>query len=173
MTALRFDSSKRDFLRGRSKKRPAAIRPPWTNEARLDDACTRCGNCIAACPEDVLFVGEGDFPAFNPRLGTGECTFCGACAEACEARVFDLTRDTPWTITAVLDPTECLAFESIHCEACRDFCDVRAIAMPPRAGGPSRPTLDSEKCTGCGACVAPCPGNALRLAIPSTREYAA
>lgn len=140
---------------------------------RLDRDCTRCGQCITACPEKILHAGEGSFPALDPRLGSGECTFCGACAEACNEAVFDTTRTPPWSVTAILDPAECLAFENIHCEACRDFCDARAITLPPRAGGPSRPILDSEKCTGCGACVAPCPGNAIRLAIPSNRETTA
>jgi len=59
---------------------------------------------------------------------------------------------------------DCLARAGITCMACRDACPEAAIAMRPRIGGPFLPVLDEDICTGCGACVAPCPGQAISLA---------
>jgi pyruvate formate lyase activating enzyme len=44
------------------------------------ERCTRCGTCMARCPEDAL-AWEGDAPVLD---GT-RCTLCGECADACYA----------------------------------------------------------------------------------------
>ena len=50
---------------------------------------------------------------------------------------------------------------------------ARAIRFPLVAGGVPRPEIDTGACTGCGACVAPCPVNAIervpRDLFPSDR----
>ena len=38
-----------------------------------------------------------------------------------------------------------------------------AIRFSPRLGGPPRPEILDDRCTGCGACVRPCPVAALRV----------
>ncbi|WP_455372500.1 ferredoxin-type protein NapF [Limibacillus halophilus] len=161
MTVSGPDRSKRAFLRGR--RAPAPLRPPWTSEAALAEACTRCGDCISACPEGVLARGEGGFPAFDPRLGSGTCSFCGACAEACGEGLFQATSEKPWSIAVELLSGACLAEAGIHCESCRDACLEQAIRFRPRLGGPPRPEILAQACTGCGACVGSCPADALLL----------
>jgi pyruvate formate lyase activating enzyme len=44
------------------------------------ERCTRCGTCIATCPEDAL-SWDGD----APRLDQSRCTLCGGCADVCYA----------------------------------------------------------------------------------------
>jgi ferredoxin len=61
-----------------------------------------------------------------------------------------------WPYKAVIGPT-CLPNKGVECRVCGDFCDARAIRFAPRIGGSPLPEIDTEKCTGCGACVAPCP----------------
>lgn len=140
-----------------------AIRPPWTDEVRLSAACTRCNDCITGCPEGVLVKGDGGFPSFDARAGNGECTFCGICAQVCEADVFDRSQSQPWTIIAEVTAQTCLADQGVHCEACRDICDARAIRMEYRVGGPPRPDINIRTCTGCGACVGVCPVSAINM----------
>ncbi len=52
---------------------------------------------------------------------------------------------------------ECV--QEIPCNPCEDACPFRAI----RVGSPitNLPTLDGEKCTGCGVCITQCPGLAI------------
>ncbi len=163
MVAKKIDQSKRAALFGGVSAHTRPIRPPWTDEERLADACTRCGDCMSACPERVLVAGQGGFPEFNPGQGTGACTFCRACVEACDAPVFDPARITPWSLIVHIENISCLAHAGIHCSSCSDACDEDAVQMRPRIGGPPLPTLSEAKCTGCGACVGICPGQAVTL----------
>ncbi|MGD2250275.1 MAG: 4Fe-4S binding protein [Candidatus Methanofastidiosia archaeon] len=51
---------------------------------------------------------------------------------------------------------ECV--EDIPCDPCVTACPVKAIKIDNLVG---KPELDSEKCTGCGSCIAECPGLAI------------
>ncbi|MGB8052179.1 MAG: 4Fe-4S dicluster domain-containing protein, partial [Azonexus sp.] len=76
------DASRRGFLRGRPRPK-AKIRPPWAlPETDFVDRCTRCGNCLSACPQKILVAGDGGFPTID--FSQHECTFCGDCATACQ-----------------------------------------------------------------------------------------
>ncbi|ANK83081.1 MAG: ferredoxin-type protein NapF [Rhizobiales bacterium NRL2] len=157
------DRSRRAFLRGRSRPVPSPVRPPWTDETRLARACTRCEACIEACPEGILFNGEGGYPAVNFRQGAGACTFCAACAEACPEPVFAETGTAPWRLSVTIDSGACLAHRGVHCETCRDACEPAAIRFAPRIGGPSTPIVNTDRCNGCGACAGVCPAEAVRI----------
>lgn len=174
MNAPKPISSRRGFLntlRGKARAMDV-IRPPWTDDERLSASCTRCNDCITGCPEGVLVKGDGGFPSFDPKQGNGECTFCGVCAEVCDADVFDRARIQPWFVIAEISAQTCLAEKGVHCEACRDICDVRAIQMTHRVGGPPRPSINDETCTGCGACVGVCPVSAISVRDISTFQGA-
>ena len=94
----------------------------------------------------------------------GECTFCGACAAACKDKAL-LHSDAqiwPWAIKAHVAGA-CLAQRGVECRICGDHCAATAIRFSPRLGGPPLAEIDPAKCTGCGACVAPCPVNAISI----------
>ncbi|WP_192845271.1 4Fe-4S binding protein, partial [Pseudomonas aeruginosa] len=40
----------------------------------------------------------------------------------------------------------------------------------PGPGGVALAELDSQRCNGCGACLAPCPSQAIQLRALSTKE---
>ena len=72
--------SRRAFLRG-GRAAPALPRPPGAlADGDFESACTRCGDCLAACPDGLLVKGEGGFPMYE--AARGECTFCGDCTWA-------------------------------------------------------------------------------------------
>lgn len=147
--------SRRALFRGR---REAPVRPPWAlDEEAFLSRCTRCEACIDACPESILSRADGGFPAVDFKRG--ECTFCKACASACEPRALVDTGAGPWAIRAQVQ-SSCLTLHGVHCQACRDACPEQAIGFPVRAGV-ARPVVDTVACTGCGACVAPCPVDAM------------
>lgn len=153
------DLARRGFFRGRPRPR-AEIRPPWAlAEAAFVAACTRCDDCRTACPQGIVVVGDGGYPTIDFRRG--ECTFCGDCASACRSGA--LRHDAAlaaWSVKATIGEA-CLAARGVECRACGDYCDTRAIRFTPRLGGPALPAIDDSRCTGCGACVAPCPSAAI------------
>ena len=74
--------SRRQFLRGNFSGSNAVPRPPWAlAEAAFASACTRCGDCLKACPEPrVLNFNEA---ARHGIVRSGECTNCAACIAVC------------------------------------------------------------------------------------------
>lgn len=156
------DASRRGFLRGRASPK-AQIRPPWALcEDKFIDRCTRCGDCLSACPQKILVTGDGGFPTVD--FSQHKCTFCGNCLTACQpAALLRANEDQPaWPYKAVVDDA-CLALRGVECRVCGDFCDARAIRFPPRLGSTPLPIINREACTACGACVAPCPTAAIRI----------
>lgn len=173
MTMARTDSalpspSRRAFLRGRVRAE-TPLRPPWAlAEGDFTNMCTACHACLSACPEKVLVRGSGGYPVFDP--GRGECTFCGACEAACEPRA--LQRDAgqaPWTLVAHASGA-CLPLQGVVCRSCRDACGEDAIAFAP--GALQAPAIDTDRCTGCGACVGTCPASAISLQARPRTEAA-
>jgi len=155
------DLNRRGFFRGRPRPQ-AQIRPPWAQpEGAFIDACTRCDECLKACPQGIVISGDGGFPSID--FSRGECTFCGDCVNTCQPHALD-RRDgaPPWDYRATIAPT-CLPQQGVECRICGDFCESRAIRFTPRLGGVPLPSIDPVRCTGCGACVAPCPSQAIRI----------
>ena len=155
--------SRRGFLRGGSRTVTPAARPPWAlTEAAFLTACTRCDACIGACPTQILVRADGGYPAVDFRRG--ECTFCADCVTRCEPRA--LLRDDavapPWALRAAIG-SACLASQGVECRVCGEACPTRAIRFRLQRGGVAQPVLDTGACTGCGACVAPCPSQAIAI----------
>ena len=163
--------SRSRFLRGDLAGRQPIIRPPWSiGEAAFVEYCSRCEDCLRACPEGILVRGRGGFPEVDFRRG--ECTFCHACAEACRPGVIaDQAQSVAWSLAPVIDPMRCLAVQGVVCVTCQEQCEAQAIGLPPQAGGVSRPVIEAARCTGCGACVRPCPGQAIALQPRSSDSH--
>jgi ferredoxin-type protein NapF len=140
----------------------ADLAPPWTDAATLATACTRCGACVAACPERIIVIAKSGLPAVD--FHRGECTFCGDCASACPAPVFDRARAVPWWLNVRIT-SSCLAARRIVCQSCRDACPTGAIQFRPRPGGMSLPGIVADRCNGCGACVSVCPSDAISISM--------
>ena len=155
------DASRRGFFRGRPRPK-AENRPPWAlAEALFVDRCTRCNDCLSACPEHILVASDGGFPTVDFKRGA--CTFCGDCAAACQPLALVRGAGIPaWRYKAVVGPT-CLPNKGVECRVCGGFCDVRAIRFTPRLGSSPLPAIDEDLCTGCGACLAPCPTAAIHI----------
>jgi len=169
------DLARRHFLRGRTSSVPAPLRPPWVaDEAAFTSACTRCGDCLSACPTGVLSAGPGNFPIVD--FNRAHCTFCGDCSRACapHAIASDISQ-TPWDLSIRIS-SACLAEQDVVCRTCGEICEVAAIRFAPRLGGVSLPSIDHERCTGCGECLAPCPTQAIAIEhrhTPNPQEIAA
>jgi ferredoxin-type protein NapF len=152
------------FLRGDFQGTKDEIRPPWSlAEIHFIKHCTRCGECLKVCPEQILVSSRGGFPQVDFRVG--ECTFCAACAERCPSDALDIQRSinaAPWAVKAQVKDN-CLALRGVVCRTCGEQCEVAAIRFRQCIGGVAQPELSVSQCTGCGACFAPCPVQAIEL----------
>ncbi len=171
--------SRRNLLLGRlthdaSRQSPPSLvhRPPGAiDEAAFLSGCTRCGECIKACPPDAIVLAPEPYgqaagtPMINPM--TAPCVMCEdpPCIHACEPAV--LTFDAPLTMgTASIRTPNCLAHGGTFCTVCSEQCPVEgAIEVVD-----GKPVINEATCTGCGVCqhVCPAPYNAV-LILPSTR----
>lgn len=156
-------TSRRNFLRGRFSVRKGPLRPPWAlAEADFLAACTRCGDCVRACPTHVVVDRDAGYPTVD--FGDGECTFCGDCVRVCKSGALRRAEgQAPWSAKASVGE-HCLARQRVECRVCGEQCDAQAIRFSPQLGGPPTPSIDGALCTGCGACVAPCPTRAIAVA---------
>lgn len=150
--------TRRDFLTGRHLNTRRLPLPPGATDTTIKD-CTGCGDCLDACPEKIIVFQSG-VPTVDFNLG--ECTFCGLCADRCPERVFPPDNPRQFYHHAVIGD-DCLAVNFVDCQSCREICPTTAIRFLPRIGGPFLPHLDTETCSGCGACVSVCPNGCISM----------
>mgnify|MGYP001224210897 FL=1 len=158
-------STRRGFLTGKAFEERLRFLPPGASEASLTN-CTGCGACAETCPTQIIVMSAG-LPEVDFRRG--ECTFCGGCAERCPVPVFAPEPVTSFSHVAEIGDG-CLALNFVDCQTCRDVCPTMAIRFRPRIGGPFIPTLNADECTGCGACIAACPVDAVAMKPMETAD---
>lgn len=167
----RYPKNVDDVDKERGSRRWATIpvlRPPGAIEERAFlNECTRCDECIKACPHDSIihaplrFREAAGTPMIDPV--NQPCWLCEdrPCIEACEPGVLTHAIETLMG-TARINEETCLAHNNTMCTVCSERCPVEgAIALDERG----RPTVVEKSCTGCGVCqyVCPAPENAVLI----------
>lgn len=152
--------SRAEFLRGDIRGSRRHVRPPWALEEWLFvKRCTRCNQCISACPQGLLNTGRGGFPKVD--FQRGECTFCRACLDSCAPGALRAYEgEAPWQLYAIIN-NSCLTQHGVICRSCADQCETHAIHFRATAGHTATAEVITALCNGCGACVAPCPADAI------------
>ncbi|RMF84838.1 MAG: 4Fe-4S dicluster domain-containing protein [Planctomycetota bacterium] len=158
----------------RKSARLTWVRPPGAlPEPQFLDACTRCTDCLLACPhQSIRKLGH----EFGDNLGTpaiipdeSPCHLCEGlpCVAACTTGA--LVGDDPASVrmaTAVVDEAKCYSAQGQPCDYCVERCPIGPAAI--RFAG-NLPVIQEDACSGCGVCVYLCPANALHLRPASPR----
>ena len=148
------------------------VRPPGALPERpFLDACTRCTDCLLACPhQSIRKLGH----EFGDNLGTpaiipdeSPCYLCDdlPCVAACKTGA--LVADSPRAVrmaTAVIDPHKCYVAQGQPCDYCVERCPIGHDAIH---FSEPLPLISPDACTGCGVCVYLCPADAMHLQPPS------
>lgn len=146
------------------------IRPPGAvPEPDFLAGCTRCGDCLSACPHQAIVLAPerlrsaAGTPIIEP-IGQ-PCLMCAdtPCITACKPAVLRRTVGEPVPAIGIarISTVDCLAHQGTTCSSCRERCPVDgAIALTGQ-----RPQVVADRCTGCGICHHVClaPRNAVLL----------
>lgn len=140
------------------------LRLPWViNEQVFIDGCTQCAQCIDVCESQILIKDDFGYPKIDFSQGQQECTFCEKCLTSCKEPLFKTSRnDSPWPVTLQIS-NKCLALSSIYCQSCADICQSGAITFGYHQSAIPEPQVDLDSCNQCGACLATCPQDAIKL----------
>ena len=131
--------------------------------------CTACQLCVTVCPNNVLRPSSRLEHLMQPEMSfeKGYCRpECVKCSEVCPAgAILKITPEekTEWKVgTAGVDYDLCVVNrDGVSCGNCARHCPVGAIRMvkknPDDEKSPRIPSVNEEKCIGCGACENLCP----------------
>ena len=139
------------------------VRPPGAPpEPAFLGACTRCGECMTACPVHALspLGPETGFASGTPvlRPDVNACVMCleMPCASNCPTDALAVP-DGNWRRVKMarieIDTGSCLPYHDTECGVCAQVCPAGYQALHLDEMG--RPVL-GDACTGCGTCIIAC-----------------
>lgn len=139
----------------------------------LSKHCTTCQLCVSVCPEQVLRPSTSLATLMQPEMSyeRGYCRpECTRCSDVCPAgAIRPVTREEKSSIQighAVVNLDYCVVnTDGVKCGNCARHCPAGAIRMVHKEAGnpdsPMIPTVNEERCIGCGACENLCPARPL------------
>ena len=135
----------------------------------FSDHCTSCQLCISACPNQVLRPSSSLLTLMQPEMSyeRGYCRpECTKCSDVCPAgAIRPVTVEEKSSIQighAVVNLANCVVnTDEVKCGNCARHCPAGAIRMvrknPDDPNSLMIPTVNEERCIGCGACENLCP----------------
>jgi len=150
-------------------ERAVPVRPAGSLSLRHFSAhCTACQLCVSACPSGVLQPSRRWENLMQPELQyqDGYCILgCNRCAEVCPTNaIMPIAREEKSAIQighAVWIADNCVVkTDGVSCGNCAEHCPTGAIQMVDGARqgyGHLIPSIDTERCIGCGKCEYVCP----------------
>lgn len=150
--------------------RRTRIVPPGAKGLRnVERHCTGCQLCVAVCPNGVLRPSKDPEHIFQPESSfeRGYCRpECTKCSEVCPtgaiSRIDRAEKSSIQVGHAVWCGERCAAAVfGVSCGNCERHCPVGAIQMIRYKEGVDIPSVNTERCIGCGACENLCPSRPL------------
>ena len=158
-------------------ERKTPITPPGSLSAKnMATHCTACQLCISECPNGVLRPSTDLMTLMQPTMSyeRGYCRpECHRCSDVCPTGAIRPIKPEDKTSIqighAVWIKNQCIPVitdadkdqEAVECGNCARHCPTGAILMVPLREddeeSPMIPTINTQKCIGCGACENLCP----------------
>ncbi len=148
-------------------------RPPGAIEGeRFFDVCTKCGDCVEACPAWAIRSADihdprPGYPIVEPNIAP--CALCSdpvPCITACGTGALVATARASIDFgLAVVDFKTCIVPLGERCDYCVLYCPLDGAAIRMTDMGPE---IVEGGCTGCGSCVQMCPSSAITV-VPRVR----
>ena len=167
---MKVDGGFAEIIAKKVPKRETRIVPAGAQSLHNMAAhCTGCQLCVASCPNGVLRPSGGLMTLLQPEMSfeRGYCRpECVACSEVCPTgAIVKITVPEKSSIQvghAVWIRENCIVLrDDEDCDNCARHCPSSAITMVPLEPGNRRsrkiPTVNVERCIGCGACENLCP----------------
>lgn len=163
------------------------VRPPGAlPEKDFLAHCSRCGQCVLACPYQTLKLASTSdaaalgTPFFEPRKVA--CHLCTdmPCIQACPTEALQKLNNINEARmgVAVIDPNSCLSWHGLRCEICLRVCPLPNKALYisafPRAKSKHTifaPIIDPNICTGCGLCEKDCPTDLASIRVQNPQTF--
>lgn len=142
----------------------AFLRPPGgQNEKTFLSKCIKCDRCRSVCHTSaigIVPIEEGLLQARTPimKFHIGSCDFCNKCIDVCPTGALESFDKHSDKIGMAVLTDVCIALNFGACTLCHSACPYKAIDLDDQ----KRPSVNEQKCNGCGVCENICPALIMR-----------
>ena len=167
---MKVDGGLSAIARAEKPERSTPIVPAGALSLKnFSDHCTACQLCVSVCPNQVLRPSTSLMTLMQPEMSyeRGYCRpECTKCSDVCPAgAIRPISREEKSSIQighAVVCLDNCVVnTDEVSCGNCARHCPAGAISMvrknPDDPKSLRIPTVNEERCIGCGACENLCP----------------
>lgn len=167
---MKVDGGLAEIERAEKPERQTPLVPAGAISLKhMADHCTGCQLCISVCPDQVLRPSTSLMTLMQPEMSyeRGYCRpECTRCSDICPAgAIKPVTVEEKSSIQighAVVNLDNCVVnTDEVSCGNCARHCPAGAIRMvrkdPENPKSLMIPTVNEERCIGCGACENLCP----------------
>lgn len=167
---IKVDGGLAEIEQKKVPHRETPLTPPGSDSARnMQKHCTACQLCVSACPNNVLRPSLDPMRLMQPEMSfeRGFCRpECNRCSQVCPTgAIRSILPEDKTAIRigrAVWIEKNCIPVtKGDKCGICARSCEAKAILMVDYTNADGRkvkvPTIDAERCIGCGECEYLCP----------------
>lgn len=167
---IKVDGGLAEIEQKKVPHRDTPLTPPGSDSARnMQKHCTACQLCVSACPNNVLRPSLDPMRLMQPEMSfeRGFCRpECNRCSQVCPTgAIRSILPEDKTAIRigrAVWIEKNCIPVtKGDKCGICARSCEAKAILMVDYTNADGRkvkvPTIDAERCIGCGECEYLCP----------------
>ena len=171
---MKVDGGLASIRRAEKPERQTPIVPAGSQSLKnFGNHCVACQLCVAACPNNVLRPSTALETLMQPEMSyergycRPECTNCSQVCPAGAIKPINIEEKSSIQIGhAVVNLSACVVnTDGVRCGNCARHCPVGAIRMvrknPEDSNSMMIPTVNEERCIGCGACENLCPARPL------------
>ena len=167
---IKLDGGLAEIENAERPERKTPLKPAGSLSLKnFESHCTGCQLCVSECPNGVLRPSTSLLTLMQPEMSyergwcRPECNRCSQIYPAGAIRPISIEEKSSIQIGhAVINLDNCVVnTDGVSCGNCARHCPNGAIRMvrknPDDPASPMIPTVNEERCIGCGACENLCP----------------